>query len=156
MANDDQILGHMNSISQALIKAGISSMCLYASVLLKERLAREGIFLTLVSGYLQTDRQHGEIFRHVWLENNGKRYDVSIKVLKKVSWNNVKVKFKHHETLPSNLRHMIKSEPALEYGIRLYQSDPYKFWSEFDNCDQPQLHRHIAPVINQLRDAFLD
>src|ERR1700722_16126959 len=100
MAN--QIAVYMKQISQALIKAGISSMCLYASVLLKERLSREGIFLTLISGYLQTNRQHGEIFRHVWLEHNGKIYDVSIKVLKKVSWNNVKVKFKHHKILPSN------------------------------------------------------
>lgn len=150
-----RIQSYMTQISQALIKARLSGMCLYASVLLKEKLLMDGIVLTLVPGYLQTDRGRGELFRHVWLEDDTKNiYDLSLDVLKVVSWQSDKVKYQHHKTIPSHLKRT-DHNATLDYGISLYQRDPYQFWSEFDNCNMPDIHRHIAPVINQLRDMFL-
>src|SRR5438874_13164475 len=111
------IFHHMKEISQPFIKARISGMCLYASVLLKEKLDREGISMELIPGYLQTDRESGEVFRHVWLERDGNIYDVSIDILKNVSWKNSNIKFKHHKTLPSQLYRTDTIGNVLEYGI---------------------------------------
>jgi len=155
MSIEERIAHQMKEIGQAFIKARISGMCLYASALLKESLEREGIEMKLVPGYLQTNRGVGELFRHVWLERDGNIYDVSIDILKNVSWESPKVKFQHHKICPSNLRRTDKNAESLEYGISLYQSDPYTFWSEFDSCTMPEIHRQIAPVINKLRDSFL-
>jgi len=152
---EERIFRHMKEISQSFIKAKLSGVCLYASALLKERLEMEGVSMKMVAGYLQTNRGQGEIFRHVWLEKNGNIYDVSIDILKSVSWKASKINFRHHQTLPSHLHRTDTNTDILEYGISLYQSNPYDFWSEFDNCTVPEIHNQIAPVINKLRDSFL-
>ena len=103
----------------------------------------------------QTNRGYGELFRHVWLESDDNIYDVSINILKNVSWKDHKVQFKHHKILPPDLRLTDQSNDTLDYGIALYQSSPFNFWSEFDNCIKPEIHQKIEPVINQLRDSFL-
>ena len=151
----ETIFHYMKEISQAFIKAKISGMCLYASVLLKEKLDMEGISLKFIPGYLQTDRGAGELFRHVWLELNDDIYDVSVDILKNVSWRSQKVKFIHHKTLPSKFSRTDQNNNFLDYGITLYQSNPFHFWSEFDNCTVPEIHQQIAPVVNKLRDSFL-
>jgi hypothetical protein len=153
---EERIFFHMKEISQSFIQAEISSMCLYASALLKERLAFEGISMKLVAGYLLTNRGQGEVFRHVWLEHNDTIYDVSIDILKKVAWKSNNIKYKHQKTLSYNLKRTDSNNDQLEYGISLYQRNPFVFWSEFDNCTMPEIHNQIAPVINKLRDSFLD
>jgi hypothetical protein len=151
---EERIGRHMKNISQHFIKARIASVCLYASALLKERLEMEGVSMKMVAGYLQTTRGKGEIFRHVWLEKNGIIYDVSIDILKNVSWTGY-VQFQHHRTLLPHLRRTDTNFEDLERGISLYQLSPYDFWSEFDSCTASEIHRTIGPVINKLRDSFL-
>ncbi len=153
---EERIDYHIKEISQKFIQAGISGVCLYASAILKEKLDMEGISLNFVPGYLQTNRGGGEVFRHVWLELNEIIYDVSIDILKNVSWQSLNVKYLYHKTLPHNLRRTDIMTDVLEHGISLYQINPYDFWSEFDNCKRPEIHNLIAPTINKLRDSFLD
>jgi hypothetical protein len=151
----NRIFNVMKEISQAFIDAGLSGVCLYASALLKEKLDMEGISMILVPGYLQTNRGSGELFRHVWLELDDNIYDVSLDILKKISWKSQKVSFKHHKNLPLHLSRTDLNNNVLEYGISLYQTNPYNFWSEFDHSTMTEIHKHIAPVINKLRDSFL-
>ncbi len=155
-----QIQAHMKTISQAFINAGLSSLCLYGSVLLKEQLKFEGIETQLVAGYLQTNRGRGEVYRHVWLEYQKQIYDVSLEVLQEVSWKSCPhpVLYMYHYQPPALLP---RTEPSLvdkesfEYGIQLYNLNPFRFWSEFDNSKSP-IHQQIAPIINKLRDLFVN
>jgi hypothetical protein len=143
----------MRTVSQAFIKAQLSGVCIYASALIKEKMLQEGIVMQLVTGYLQINR--GPCYRHAWLEWNGSIYDASIDILRQVDWKSDFVSYTYLTAVPKSA--IVYDDPKLEYGLRLYQQDPYQFWSEFDTCDttDPQI-RGLSMVINYLRDTLWD
>ncbi len=153
----------MSLIAKGFIKAQLTGMCLYGSVLLKEQLAREGIEMELVAGYLQTDRGEGELYRHVWLEDGkGHLYDIGWLILCELTTSVHGCQVRHHRKLPSmairtdlQTLEQMETAQALEHGIELYRRDSYGFWSEFDSCDQSAV-QGLGYVINQIRDSFLD
>lgn len=153
----------MKTIAYGFVQSQLTGMCLYGSVLLKEQLAREGIEMSLVAGYLQTDRGIGELYRHVWLEDGkGGIYDIGWLILsqKSACWNQTHVK--HHRKMPPmgirtdlQTQDQVEMAKALEHGIELYMRDAYGFWSEFDGCDKQEM-KSLRLVINRIRDSFLD
>jgi hypothetical protein len=157
------IIKWMKTIARGFVQAQLPGMCLYGSVLLKEQLAREGIEMILVAGYLQTDRGEGELYRHVWLEDGkGHIYDIGWLILSDLTTSVHQCNVRHHRKLPSiTLRtdlqtpDQVEIAHALEHGIGVYMRDAYEFWSEFDGCEKVEMKK-VGPVINKIRDSFLD